>query len=208
MSLLRINVTLLALLVISLAVAWSWRATSTRPNWEWIPDMQYSPAYDAFSPHPGLATGQTRQRQPAGTIARGQSVWHYAATPEDAIRAGEELVSPVSLKDAAAIGRGAELFRVHCTMCHGPQGLGDGPVAQRGYPPPPPLPTGKSAMMKDGQLFHILTYGQGSMASYAAQLTPQDRWQVIAHVRDLQAKARQSAAEASPPVDAPNPSNQ
>lgn len=43
--------------------------------------------------------------------------------------------------------------------------------------------------MKDGQLFHILTYGQGNMPSYATQLSREDRWRVIVHVRSLQQTA-------------------
>jgi mono/diheme cytochrome c family protein len=40
--------------------------------------------------------------------------------------------------------------------------------------------------MKDGQMFHVLTYGQGNMPSFAAQLSREDRWNVILHVRMLQ----------------------
>jgi hypothetical protein len=41
--------------------------------------------------------------------------------------------------------------------------------------------------MKDGQMFHLLTLGQGqNMASYAAQLSEKERWLVIAYIRDLQ----------------------
>ena len=86
--------------------------------------------------------------------------------------------------------RGGGLFRVFCVCCHGAGGGGDGPVAKRGYPPPPSLLTGKSAQMKDGQLFHILTHGQGNMPPFPAELSPDDRWDVINHVRDLQSKAK------------------
>jgi mono/diheme cytochrome c family protein len=194
MNLYRINVGLLVLLVVTLAGAWSLRTDPTRPNWQWMPDMVYSPAYDSFRPNPNFANGQTLQAPPRGTIARGQVVWHSTAAPEDAIRAGQELVAGVNLQDPATIERGAEVYRVFCRMCHGPQGMGDGPVARRGYPPPPPLPAGKSVEMRDGQLFHILTYGQGSMAPYASQISPPDRWNVIAYVRKLQADARPAAA--------------
>ena len=62
--------------------------------------------------------------------------------------------------------------------------------------------------MKDGQLFHILTYGQGSMTSFAAQLTPDGRWDVINYVRRLQQQEAPSqasaveAAEADPTASA------
>jgi mono/diheme cytochrome c family protein len=96
----------------------------------------------------------------------------------------------------ASVQRGGDVYRTFCVCCHGANGAGDGPVAKRGFPPPPPLTTGKSAQMKDGQLFHILTYGQGSMAPMAAQLTQDRRWDVINYVRNLQESAVESAGNA------------
>ena len=98
-----------------------------------------------------------------------------------------------------SVQRGAEIYAVYCSCCHGTTGLGDGPVARRGFPPPPPLPSGKSLQMKDGQLFHILTFGQGSMSSMAAQLSRDQRWDVINFVRSLQ---RSGTTPAAPERDA------
>ena len=98
---------------------------------------------------------------------------------------------------AASVQRGGDIFRVFCITCHGPKGAGDGLVPQRGFPPPPSMTTGKSMQMKDGQLFHIITYGQGSMASYAVQLSPERRWDVINYVRSLQQQAGASVAPAA-----------
>ncbi len=44
--------------------------------------------------------------------------------------------------------------------------------------------------MKDGQIFHVLTRGQGNMAPYAAQLDPAERWKVVTYLRSLQGGAR------------------
>ena len=133
-----------------------------------------------------------------------------AAAPQDGSAA------PVSTPEAeaasrleASVTRGGDVYRVYCISCHGPSGAGDGPVAKRGFPPPPPLTTGKSAQMKDGQLFHILTYGQGSMASMAAQLTRDRRWDVVSYVRQMQqeaAQAAQAAVDGSP--DSPDASEE
>ncbi len=98
-------------------------------------------------------------------------------------------------KLAASVTRGEETFRAFCITCHGATGAGDGPVAKRGFPPPPSLLTGKSRQMKDGQIFHILTYGQGSMSGLPSQLPPEERWDVINYVRGMQASA--------PPIEAP-----
>ncbi len=105
----------------------------------------------------------------------------------------------------ASVQRGAKVYGVFCVSCHGPGGAGDGPVTKRGFPPPPPLPTGKSVQMKDGQLFHILTYGQGSMSSMSAQLNRNRRWDVINYIRSLQAGAAMESQQPATPVTDDSP---
>jgi mono/diheme cytochrome c family protein len=52
--------------------------------------------------------------------------------------------------------------------------------------------------MKDGQIFHVLNFGQGNMSSYASQISREDRWKVILYVRSLQTEeARKTAALAA-----------
>ena len=192
--------TIVLLVVIALAV-WS-QPDYERPNVEFLPAMRRSPSFEAYEPNPVLPGGTSSQTPIPGTIARGQLVLHYKATPEDAVRAGEELANPIppeSKDRSASVARGGRIFQTYCSPCHGGGGLADGPVVKRGYPPPPSLLTGKSAQMKDGQLFHILTYGQGNMAPFVGQLTPDERWDVINFVRSLQEqeKKRQEAAAAA-----------
>ncbi len=88
----------------------------------------------------------------------------------------------------ASVQRGAAVYKSFCICCHGPKGAGDGPVAQRAVLLRPPS-LGLAAQKKDGQLFHILTYGQGRMAPMVAQLSRARRWDVINFVRSLQSSA-------------------
>jgi mono/diheme cytochrome c family protein len=53
---------------------------------------------------------------------------------------------------------------------------------------PPSLLAEHALKMKDGQMFHVLTFGQNNMPSYASQLSREDRWSVIGFVRSLQAQ--------------------
>ncbi len=251
----RTHLVLAALLLIVVFLTGAVSTDHSRPNVEFLPDMKRSPASSAYSPSSVFPNGRTLQVPVAGTIARGELPLHYAATKEDAVRAGEELRNPFAIEHEttdpsseaaggeqpteeqteqpteaantpqqsgeplpptaqelaharerlqASLQRGEAIYQVNCIVCHGPVGAGDGPVAKRGFPPPPPLTTGKSAQMKDGQLFHILTYGQGSMASMAAQLSRPRRWDVINYVRSMQQSAaaslEQAAAGAVPPT--------
>ena len=51
---------------------------------------------------------------------------------------------------------------------------------------PPSLRAERAMRLADGHLFHVVTKGQGNMASYAVQIPPEDRWKTILHVRRLQ----------------------
>lgn len=181
----RLNIVLAVLLAVVLVAALLTRRDNTRPNFDFLPDMQYSPAYQAYAENPNFKNGRTLQTPPEGTLAQDAMPLHFGATPAEAVRAGVELNSPIEPDDKAAMARGENIYRVYCQVCHGPTGAGDGPVTKRGVPSMP-VATGNSVKMKDGQIFHILTYGRGNMASYAGVMTPNDRWSVIRFLRTLQ----------------------
>jgi mono/diheme cytochrome c family protein len=214
----RFNLVLGLALALVFALLMLLRVDHSLPNYQINlgDDMTYSPAYTSFEANDNFANGRTRQDPVPGTIARGTPIFHFEATPQDAIRAGEQLTNPfdVNIEDGAASAeRGATDFKTFCIVCHGVDGRGNGPVAKRGFPPPPSLLTGKSRDMKDGQLFHILTYGQNSMPQFAAQLPPERRWDVINHIRRLQqdvllqgekaatTPAREDNQETAPKID-------
>jgi mono/diheme cytochrome c family protein len=189
MSRRNLNLALLAVFLASLALNWILRPQVSQPNREFIPEMVRTPRFNAYSPNPNFPNGMTLQTPVAGTIPRGFLPLHYVSTPEDAVRAGDTLESPVRLDDPQSVSRGAVVFSNFCAPCHGRAGKGDGPVVQRGFPAPPSLYADNARKMKDGQIFHILTYGQKNMPSYASQLSREDRWHVIAFVRSLQKQA-------------------
>ncbi len=169
------------------------RPNHTNLNYEFLPQMAHSPRYNAYAPNSTFRDGKTLQVPPSGTIARGYMPLHYAATTQDALRAGQELRSPIDLGSQQARERGSSVFANYCVVCHGSGGLGNGTVTQRGFPPPPSLLAMHALEMKDGQMFHVLTFGQNNMPSYAGQLSRADRWSAIAYVRALQAAARPEA---------------
>jgi mono/diheme cytochrome c family protein len=189
----RVNWILLVALLIAIAANFAFQRNPAVLNYEYLPEMVRSKAYESFSLNPVFTDGKTMQPPVAGTLPRGFRPVHYRATPEDAQRAGRELQSPV---EAATAGqRGLFVFQTFCLPCHGPAGRGDGPVALRGYPAPPSLLGEKTLKLADGQMFHILTFGQKNMPAYAGQISQQDRWRVIAYVRSLQQAAGPGSAK-------------
>ncbi len=192
-----VNVLLFFVLLVAVGGILSSRRDAAMTNYEFLPEMAHSPRYNAFSPNPNLANGMTLQPLVPGTIPRGFMPLHYQATPEDSLRAGEELKNPFSYDDGRALDRGMFVYVNFCQICHGPLGLGDGTVTQRGFPAPLSLIAPHAEGMKDGQIFHIVTYGQKNMASYAAQISRDDRWKVILYVRSLQRQAAEAAKQAA-----------
>lgn len=194
----KLNIVLLLVFLASLGLNWAARRDPTQPNREPLPEMVRTSRYNAFAPNPNFADGKTLRPPVPGTIPRGYLPLHYTAAKEDALRAGEELQNPLASADAGAAQRGAFVFTNFCLECHGAAGRGDGPVTLRGFPAPPSLLAERALNMKDGQMFHVLTYGQGNMPSYAAQLSREDRWKAILFVRSLQKQAAARTAGGKP----------
>lgn len=226
-----VNVVLLALFAGLVALNLGLAPDPSRKNVEFLPEMVDSVPYDSLAPNPVFADGKTLQPPPEGTIPRGRMPLHYTAGEQEAARAGRELhnpfVAPAGLEppavldpadpDAAAVrpafertrdraarhlARGERVYAIYCTLCHGPEGGGDGPVAKRGFPAPPSLLTEKARSMPDGRMFHLITHGGENMPSYAAQVDREDRWKAILHVRELQ---RRGPVVATPPAEPTGP---
>ena len=176
----------LALSALTLA-ALLWPDTSRR-NFAYAPDMAASPAVGTYEAGGKRAEGSALRTPVAGTVPQGVILLHYEASEADALRAGVELTMPASIAAEKDETRVARSFAAFCQPCHGRDGHGDGITIKRGFQPPPSLLTQRARDMKDGQMFHVLTYGQKLMPSHAAQLPPAERWRLIRHIRGLQGR--------------------
>jgi mono/diheme cytochrome c family protein len=194
-----LNTVLGSIMAIAILLSFAAARDFSRPNLEIMPDMYHGPSYHAFERNENTESGMTLRAPAPGTIPRGMLPFEYDRTEQDALRASEDLVNPRSVTDAASLDRGSLVYAIHCQHCHGPTGAGDGMVAKRGFPPPPSLLIEHAIKMKDGQMFHVTTLGQGNMPAHAAQVSREDRWDVINHIRTLQADAQRTWAEA--PLD-------
>jgi len=170
-------------------------------NLEYMPDMVASVAYDSFAPNPVTRDGRTLMAPPAGTIPRGYRPLHFGPGPEEAARAARELTNPIA-DVPAATERGRVAFQRWCSPCHGHEGLGDGLVATR-FPRPPSLTAPHARGLADGQLFHIVTFGQGLMPPYGQLVTQDDRWKIARYLRQLQAGEATGAPAAAAAPAAP-----
>ncbi|WNG55904.1 cytochrome c [Archangium gephyra] len=160
----------------------------SQPNLEYAPDMYGSVPYDSYAPNPNTRDGKTLMAPAAGSIPRGYSPLHHGPGPEEATRAATDLKNPFEASEPV-LERGKVAFNRYCSHCHGSSGLGDGLVAAR-FPGPPSLLAEHARGLADGQLFHIITQGQGLMPAHGSQVAPEDRWKIVHYLRSLQSPAR------------------
>jgi len=192
----KVNLILLVLLLAAAAVTGSLRRDPTQPNFVFLPEMYYSIPFDAQAASPNFADGAAARVSVKGAIPRGFLPLPYETTDADAIRAGNELWNPFSQDSVRDAERGMEVFRTFCQPCHGAAGSGDGTITRYGFPPPPSLTSPAILAQKDGQIFHTITFGKRNMPSLASQISRDDRWRALLHVRSLQATAMKQQASA------------
>ena len=161
------------------------------PGWDYFPDMFYSTAYETFTRNPNFEDGMTMRIPVPGTVPREYTPFNYTIDPESRIRAGIELVNPVSPTPESLI-RGKKVYSTFCLGCHGVSGGGEGPLYKSGlYPLEPRILTDNEAIkLKDGEIFHTITLGFGSMGAHGSQIRTEDRWKLVLYIRSLQDETR------------------
>jgi mono/diheme cytochrome c family protein len=131
-----------------------------------------------------FADGRSARPQVENTVARGQlHEDSYFDTGMIGGKEGDALPFPVTTE---LLARGQERYNVYCTPCHSRVGNGAGMIVQRGYRPAGNFHTARMEAAPLGHFFDVMTNGYGAMPDYSAQLTPEDRWAVVAYIKALQ----------------------
>ncbi len=158
------------------------RATGAYPL-DYFSEMHYQESYRAGepqrmqAPERSVPTSGAEESVPPAQLAALQNP--LRPTPENLTRA-------------------AELYRVNCVPCHGPQGTGNGIISsyfQRTNQRTPADYTSAAIRARtDGELYSSITNGFGpstvgpGMPAFQRLLTQQERWLLVLHIRSLQAR--------------------
>lgn len=179
----------------------------------WWPQMKWQRAVQAFElqGRPGDPDRQLGNLvPPEGSVPVGQPFQISTATPAE----GAALANPTA-PSLASLDNGKQQFTVFCAPCHGPAGLGDGPVAGPPYGKGPfvgvlPIagPIGKAltGAFSDGHLYTVIAQGVRRMPSYQ-RIPSSDRWDIVNYIRYLNGQVpgpqpAQTAALAAPAAPA------
>jgi mono/diheme cytochrome c family protein len=149
-------------------------------------DMHNLPRYEPYEPN-GM-------RPPVeGTVARGSLP--VAGQPASAPAGPQDFPLVIN---AEVLARGQERFNISCSPCHSKLGDGNGMIVQRGLRRPPSFHEERLRQVPNSYFYDVITNGFGAMYSYADQLSPEDRWKVIAYIRALQLSQHASLSDVPP----------
>jgi mono/diheme cytochrome c family protein len=175
------------------------------------PMADRQPRAHAYKESVFFSDGLSMHAAPEGTVPRGRITHNSALTLGRTADTGPVQLDgdrttnyvaaiPVTLTpQLLALGR--KRFDILCATCHGPAGDGDSIVArQMALRPPPSLHRYRDKPA--GYFYEVITKGFGLMASYAAELTIEERWAVVAYVRALQLSQNVPVSRLPPDVRA------
>ena len=83
------------------------------------------------------------------------------------------------------IAKGEELYNLYCFACHGETGFGDGAAGGAMGVKPANFHDSKFSKQKDGTMFWKLTNGKGNMPPFKEILKEEQRWQLIAYLKEF-----------------------
>jgi hypothetical protein len=144
------------------------------------------------------ADGRSARPQVENTVGRGQlHEDSYFYTGFTGGKEGDAMPFAVTME---VLHRGQERYNIYCTPCHSRVGNGAGMIVQRGYSQAGNFHTPRLEAAPLGHFFNVISNGYGSMPDYSAQVTPEDRWAIVAYIKALQLS--QNATQADIPSSA------
>ncbi len=113
------------------------------------------------------------------SYAQNQEKW---IAPESS----KEINNPVSVKKRSSSAKnGAKLFKKFCIVCHGEQGIGDGPGGKALDPKPANLTSEPVQKQIDGEIFWKISNGRNAMIKWNPIIAEEDRWNLVNYIRTL-----------------------
>lgn len=155
-----------------------------KPNIELIQNMMDQTSIKSQDWDPKQGDKVQMRQPPKGTLPRGYTPYPYANDPN----AAEKQVNPLAGKTADDImALGKKKYEIYCMVCHGADGAGGTPVAEKMAVKPRNLINAEAKAYTDGRIYHAITAGRGVMGSYAGQIPDaKARWAVVNYLRSLQ----------------------
>lgn len=155
--------------------------------------MAEQPYREPLEPSEFFADGMASRQPPPGTVARGSAQLEPRLTTG---RVDGKAVDGLPFAiTREVLERGRERYEIFCTPCHDRIGSGQGMIVRRGFQRARSFHESRLRQEADGYFFEVISRGAGAMPSYAHQLTPHERWAIVAYIRALQLSRNVPATE-------------
>ena len=156
-------------------------------------DMHDQPRYEPLEFSDFFDDGRASRPLVEGTVAQGQlQLDTLLYTGRIAGELADTLPFPLTRE---LLARGQERYNIYCSPCHDRVGTGQGIVVRRGFRRPSSFHSDRLREMPMGYYFEVVSQGFGVMMDYAAQVTPHDRWAIVAYIRALQLSQQATLAD-------------
>ncbi len=126
--------------------------------------------------------------------ANGHVPYHFEDSQEGRTAATAQLIdNPFPITDKGLV-QGKELYDIFCATCHGEKGNGLGYLYNDEENKNAKYPLAPANFLRDefyqasnGRMYHAIYYGINAMGAYKDKMSYEERWNVIHHIRALQA---------------------
>lgn len=191
------------------------KKSANRPI-EIFPDMDHQPKFQPQHPSGFFADGRAARKHVEGTVPQGYTkpgVYSQNGASNSPVSSDHAFANkldyystgridgmygngiPLELLDEKVLARGKERYNIHCAICHGHAGYGNGIVTNYGLVGPANFHLKNFREQPDGQIFNTITWGKNTMAAYGANIAVEDRWAIVAYIRALQRSQNATLAD-------------
>jgi len=187
------------LVLVALLLAGCRGTQSDNPPFHMNLDMDFQQKFGPQEANPFFEDNAAMRTPVPGTVPRGElrdSSALYRARTEDGEYV-EEIPIAVTRK---VLERGQDRYDVHCTVCHGKAGAGNGIIMRGdyGYTPASSYHIDRLRNAPDGYLYDVIANGVRNMPAYGQKVSVMDRWAIVAYIRALQ-RSQNASPDDLPP---------
>ena len=189
------------LVLVALLLAGCRGTQSDNPPFHMNLDMDFQQKFGPQEANPFFEDNAAMRTPVPGTVPRGElrdSSALYRARTE----AGEYVEGIPIAVTRNVLKRGRDRYDVHCSVCHGKSGAGNGIIMRGdyGYTPASSYHIDRLRNAPDGYLYDVIANGVRNMPAYGQKVPVMDRWAIVAYIRALQRS--QNASPDDLPADA------
>jgi mono/diheme cytochrome c family protein len=192
----------------------------TLPPIQIVPDMKHQPKVITQHPSRFFVDGRADHPPVAGTVPVGYSLpKRYFQSGANNRSADSGFTGQLTYRDtgltgefygegipetvnAAFLARGRERYEIHCAVCHGRTGEGNGIAKSFGLATVASLQDDRIKAQPDGQIYSTIVNGKGTMGAYGPNISVSDRWAIVSYVRALHKSQGVKASELDPETQA------